>query len=129
MDGKPFEIFLNTKNTDHIQWTSALTRVISAVFRKGGEVAFLADELRSVSDPNGGYFNGSRLVPSLISEIGDVLKQHIGDVKQSVPEKEHVETEKLDTAGKTLCKACREVAVVREGGCAKCLSCGESKCG
>jgi hypothetical protein len=74
----PFEIFLNTKNPENFQWTSALTRIISAVFRKGGNVAFLADELKAVHDPRGGHFKkGHGYVPSLVAEIGMVLQEHL----------------------------------------------------
>jgi len=75
---RPFEIFINSKNMDHFQWIVALTRIISAVFRKGGDVTFLVDELRSVFDPRGGYFKkGGKYMPSLISEIGDAIESHL----------------------------------------------------
>ena len=75
---RPFEMFVNCKDMAHFQWIVALTRIISAVFRKGGEVAFLVDELRSVFDPKGGYFKkGGKFMPSLVAEIGDVLEQHL----------------------------------------------------
>ena len=71
---RPFEIFINSKNMDHFQWIVALTRIISAVFRKGGDVIFLVEELRSVFDPQGGYFKpGGKYTPSLVAEIGDAL--------------------------------------------------------
>ena len=77
-DGRPFEIFIHSKAMEHFQWIVALTRVISAVFRHGSEVAFLVEELRSVCDPKGGYFQkGGRFIPSLVSEIGDVLETHL----------------------------------------------------
>jgi hypothetical protein len=75
---RPFEIFINSKNMDHFQWIVALTRIISAVFRKGGDVTFLVEELRSVFDPKGGYFKrGGRYMPSLVAEIGDVIEAHM----------------------------------------------------
>ena len=71
---RPFEIFINSKNMEHFQWIVALTRIISAVFRKGGDVAFLVEELHSVFDPGGGYLKrGGRHVPSLVAEIGTVI--------------------------------------------------------
>ncbi len=74
----PFEIFINSKNMDQFQWILALTRVISAVFRKGGDATFLAEELKQVFDPQGGYFRkGGRFMPSLVAEIGDVLETHM----------------------------------------------------
>lgn len=77
-DGRPFEIFIHSKAMEHFQWIVALTRVISAVFRHGSDVTFMVDELRSVCDPKGGYFQkGGRFVPSLVSEIGDVLATHL----------------------------------------------------
>ncbi|HHJ35427.1 MAG TPA: NrdJb [Gammaproteobacteria bacterium] len=75
---RPYEIFINSKNMDHFQWIVALTRIISAVFRKGGDVTFLVDELRSVFDPRGGYFKkGGKYKPSLVAEIGDAIECHM----------------------------------------------------
>ncbi|MFW5994511.1 MAG: NrdJb [Spirochaetia bacterium] len=75
---RPFEIFINSKNLDHFQWIVALTRIISAVFRKGGDVAFLVEELKAVFDPRGGYWKtGGRYMPSLIAEIGEVIERHL----------------------------------------------------
>ena len=75
---RPFEIFINSKNMEHFQWIVALTRIVSAVFRKGGDVTFLVEELRSVFDPRGGYFKkGGRYMPSLVAEIGDVIEAHM----------------------------------------------------
>ena len=75
---RPFEIFITSKNMDHFQWIVALTRIISAVFRKGGDITFLVEELRSVFDPAGGYWKrGGKYVPSLVAEIGDVIERHL----------------------------------------------------
>jgi hypothetical protein len=75
---RPFEIFINSKNMDHFQWIVALTRIISAVFRKGGDATFLVEELRSVFDPRGGYFKkGGKYMPSLVAEIGDAIECHM----------------------------------------------------
>ena len=75
---RPFEVFINSKNMDHFQWIVALTRIISAVFRKGGDVTFLVEELKAVFDPRGGYFKkGGKYMPSLVAEIGDVIEQHM----------------------------------------------------
>ena len=72
---RPFEVFINSKNMDHFQWIVALTRIMSAVFRKGGDITFLVEELRSVFDPSGGYFKkGGKFMPSLVAEIGDVVE-------------------------------------------------------
>ena len=78
---RPFEVFINSKNMDHFQWIVALTRIISAVFRKGGDVTFLVEELYSVFDPKGGYFKkGGRYMPSLVAELGTVIEQHLIDI-------------------------------------------------
>jgi len=75
---RPFEVFINSKNMDHFQWIVALTRIMSAVFRKGGDITFLVEELRSVFDPSGGYFKkGGKFMPSLVAEIGDVVESHL----------------------------------------------------
>jgi ribonucleoside-diphosphate reductase alpha chain len=74
---RPFEVFINTKNLEHYAWTVALTRMISAVFRRGGDVAFVAEELKAVFDPEGGRWMGGRYVPSLLAAIGDVIEEHM----------------------------------------------------
>ena len=145
---RPFEVFINSKNMDHFQWIVALTRIISAVFRKGGDVTFLVEELHSVFDPKGGYLRkGGRFVPSLVAEIGDVLETHlkvIGILKDE--NDEHVDRyleekrEQLDLtedcagqsdlpASAEICKKCFAKAVIALDGCMTCMSCGDSKCG
>lgn len=148
---RPFEIFINSKNMDHFQWIVALTRIASAVFRKGGDVTFLVEELRSVFDPHGGYFKkGGKFMPSLVAEIGDVLENHlcaIGILKSSGLDehqkdfiKGKAEEYSQKTAGveppaddfpegSSLCKKCMTRAVIMLDGCLTCLNCGESKCG
>ena len=74
---RPFEVFINSKSMEHFQWIVAFTRIVSAIFRHGGEVTFLIEELRSVFDPRGGFFYKSKYVPSLVAQIGDVLEQHL----------------------------------------------------
>ena len=75
---RPFEVFINSKNLDHFQWIVALTRIISAVFRKGGDVTFMVDELKAVFDPRGGYWQpGGKFMPSIIAELGHVIEKHL----------------------------------------------------
>ena len=74
---RPFEVFVNSKNLEHYAWVVALTRMISAVFRRGGEVAFVAEELKQVFDPRGGQWSNGRYVPSLVAAIGDILERHM----------------------------------------------------
>ena len=149
---RPFEIFINSKNMDHFQWIVALTRIVSAVFRKGGDVTFLVDELRSVFDPRGGYFKkGGKYMPSLVAEIGDAIECHlrlIGLLKsdelddhrkqlidekraqyESVVKKAEAEDPQDFPAGSQLCIKCQTKAVIKMDGCMTCLNCGESKCG
>ena len=78
---RPFEIFINSKNMDHFQWIVALTRIMSAVFRKGGDVTFLVEEMKAVFDPRGGYFkSGGIYMPSIVAEIGSVVEQHMKNI-------------------------------------------------
>lgn len=93
---RPFEIFINSKNLDHFQWIVALTRIISAVFRKGGDVTFLVEELKAVFDPRGGYWKtGGKYMPSLIAEIGEVIERHLTRIGL-------IETKELSPAQKQL---------------------------
>src|SRR5690606_13822482 len=77
---RPFEVFINSKNMEHYAWTVALTRMISAVFRRGGDVSFVVEELKAVFDPRGGAWMGGRYVPSLLAAIGGVIEQHMIDI-------------------------------------------------
>jgi hypothetical protein len=143
---QPFEIFINSKNMDHFQWVVALTRVISAVFRKGGDATFLVEELKAVFDPKGGYFKrGGRFMPSLVAEIGEAIEHHMKSIgllpeeKLDAHQKAFLEKKKQELAGNDetdsefptsaqLCGKCHTKAVVFSDGCMTCLSCGDSKC-
>ena len=132
---RPFEIFINSKSMEHFQWIVALTRIVSAVFRKGGDVTFLVDELRSVFDPKGGYFKkGGRYMPSLVAEIGDVIETHlrqIGLIPGAVAAAPRAAAKSADgmPASAAFCKVCHSKAVVSLENCLTCLDCGDSKCG
>lgn len=150
---RPYEIFINSKNMEHFQWVLALTRVISAVFRKGGDATFLVDELKAVFDPKGGYFKkGGVFMPSLVAEIGCAIESHMKQIgmlkdkelndhqkkflaaKRKEFEALHNDTSTLDETGSfpakaLLCGKCQTKAVVLMDGCMTCLNCGESKCG
>jgi len=149
---RPFEVFINSKNMDHFQWIVALTRIISAVFRKGGDISFLVEELRSVFDPSGGYFKrGGKFMPSLVAEIGDVIHSHllmIGLIKPEVMDEhqrkliaekraQYEAVLRIDSSencgefpdGAQLCHECQTKAMIQMDGCMTCLNCGESKCG
>jgi hypothetical protein len=152
---RPFEIFINSKNMDHFQWVVALTRVISAVFRKGGDCTFLAEELKAVFDPKGGYFKpGGKFMPSLVAEIGDAIESHLKMIglivepgldkhQQKLVDAKRAEFEQKQQAdlkqstsnngdypdGAQTCTKCMTKAAVLMDGCMTCLSCGDSKCG
>ncbi len=149
---RPFEIFINSKNLDHYQWIVALTRIMSAVFRKGGDVNFLVDELKAVFDPRGGYWQpGGRFMPSIIAELGYIIEKHlvqIGLLQPVTPSEEQqlLIAEKRAAfaarggqpqasavshfpAGAQLCSKCSTAAAVMLDGCLTCLNCGYSKCG
>lgn len=149
---RPFEMFINSKNMDHFQWIVALTRIVSAVFRKGGDITFLSEELKAVFDPTGGYFKkGGKFMPSLVAEIGDVLDSHlrmIGMIQDEVDEnvqklinEKRAEYEKSQSEsspeeassefpdGAQLCGKCNTKAMILMDGCMTCLNCGDSKCG
>ncbi len=150
---QPFEIFINSKNMDHFQWVVALTRVISAVFRKGGDVTFLVDEMKAVFDPQGGYFKpgGGGFMPSIVAEIGFALESHmkmiglIKEEKMPAGQREMIQAKRAEydnlksqtkdedngdfPADSKLCAKCYTKAVIIMDGCLTCLNCGDSKCG
>ena len=139
---RPFEIFINSKNMEHYAWTVALTRMISAVFRRGGDVTFVVEELKAVFDPRGGTWMKGRYVPSLLAAIGEVIEQHMIDTgfitgKDNRPVTEALRAVAGDppppheaAAGKPLkgCPRCGERGMIRQEGCETCTSCGYSKC-
>jgi len=136
LDGRrrPFEIFINSKNLEHYAWTVALTRMISAVFRRGGDVSFVVEELRDVFDPRGGHWTGGRYVPSVLAAIGDIIGRHlvsigfmVGDEKPAtgndgkddrIPEK----------VSQKYCPKCHSPSFVHQEGCWVCRNCNYSKC-
>ncbi len=126
---RPFEIFINSKNMEHYAWTVALTRMISAVFRRGGEVSFVVDELKAVFDPRGGQWMGGRYVPSLLAAIGDVIERHMIATGFISTESAGVSRLSEASSGKLAsCPRCGERGLMYQEGCATCQSCGFSKC-
>lgn len=152
---RPFEVFINSKNMEHFQWVVALTRLISAVFRKGGDATFLVEELKAVFDPRGGYFKkGGVFMPSIVAEIGYAIEDHMkhiglieskldrhqqdfleqkrremggAEVKKDQGAEE--ETDSVFPPSASLCMKCHTKAVVLMDGCMTCLNCADSKCG
>jgi ribonucleoside-diphosphate reductase alpha chain len=145
---RPFEVFINSKNMEHYAWTVALTRMISAVFRRGGDVSFVVEELKAVFDPRGGQWFEGKYVPSLLAAIGGVIERHMIDIG-FLPRPGEAETAQAALAaeasvGSTMnapgenasrrliphqCPKCGEAAMIRQEGCDLCTSCGHSKCG
>ncbi len=137
-DGRrqPFEIFINSKNMEHYAWTVALTRMISAVFRRGGDVSFIVDELKAVFDPRGGQWVERQYVPSMLALIGMVIEGHLRAI-WGRPEERQAEPLAIEGGGGSgtagvarprLCSRCGQPDLVHREGCDVCLSCGHSKC-
>ena len=135
-DGRrqPFEIFINSKNTEHYAWTVALTRMISAVFRRGGDVSFIVEELKAVFDPRGGQWVGGHYVPSILAAIGGVIEQHLVSIGAlAPPEPVRLDAPAADgdgTPGRAprLCTRCGQPGLLHREGCDLCPACGYSKC-
>lgn len=132
----PFEIFINSKNMEHYAWTLGLTRMISAVFRRGGDIAFVVEELKAVFDPRGGAWMDGRYVPSLLAAIGGVIEQHLAlrqgaaeAVMTKVVEPSHAATGHAHSAQACACPRCGGFELVKREGCETCVDCGYSKCG
>ncbi len=145
---RPFEIFINSKNMEHYAWTVALTRMISAVFRRGGDVSFVVEELKAVFDPRGGQWMEGRYVPSLLAAIGSVIERHLIDIGFLAPADaplidEAVQKRLALAAGQRepitgggdvptrlgQCPNCGAAALSHQEGCDICLNCGYSRCG
>ncbi len=125
---RPFEIFINSKNMEHYAWTVGVTRMISAVFRRGGDVSFVPEELKAVFDPRGGAWMQGKYVPSLLAAIGGVIERHMGVAQPPLPLDEPVQAVPARTPG-MCCAQCGAAAVIKVEGCTNCLECGYSKCG
>jgi ribonucleoside-diphosphate reductase alpha chain len=143
---RPFEIFINSKNMEHYAWTVALTRMISAVFRRGGDISFVVEELKAVFDPRGGHWVKGRYVPSLLAAIGEVIERHLMEIgflaAPDSGDESHVEAKPKVVAlggggnGDPIadsrlrsCPRCGMPSLIRQEGCDLCTGCGYSKCG
>ena len=133
---RPFEIFINSKNMEHFAWTVALTRMISAVFRRGGDVSFVVEELKAVFDPRGGAWMERRYIPSLLAAIGEVIEKHMieigflldkGAVSENCEGGENILN--FDNQREKSCSRCGSVGILHQEGCDVCTACGYSKCG
>jgi ribonucleoside-diphosphate reductase alpha chain len=132
---RPFEVFINSKNMEHFAWTVALTRMISAVFRRGGDVSFVVEELKAVFDPRGGAWVQGKYIPSILAAIGGVIEQHMiaigflageGMGLKSDPQAQVVN---LQGGRGKACPSCGQYDMRMVEGCMTCGSCGHSKCG
>jgi ribonucleoside-diphosphate reductase alpha chain len=121
MNGKPFEIFINSKKMEHYQWVVALTRVMSAVFRKESNIEFLVEELTSVFDPRGGYWSEGSYVPSIVAHIGKFIETHLGMNKDK-------NKHPLPPGNYLQCPKCNDMSLIKSDGCESCLRCDYSKC-
>ena len=133
---RPFEVFINSKNMEHFAWTVALTRMISAVFRRGGDISFVVEELKAVFDPRGGAWMDGRYIPSILAAIGGVIERHLIDIGfiegeglglKSDPKAELMVVGEAPR-GKA-CPSCGSYDLRMVEGCLTCGSCGHSKCG
>jgi ribonucleoside-diphosphate reductase alpha chain len=129
---RPFEVFINSKNMEHFAWTVALTRMISAVFRRGGDVSFVVEELKAVFDPRGGAWMRGRYVPSILAAIGDVIEKHMVAIGFLAGEgmglKSDPRAEVIEMKPRTACPSCGSYDMRMIEGCMTCAACGHSKC-
>jgi ribonucleoside-diphosphate reductase alpha chain len=132
---RPFEVFINSKNMEHFAWTVALTRMISAVFRRGGDVSFVVEELKAVFDPRGGAWMGGKYIPSILAAIGGVIERHmisIGFIEgegMGLKADPQANVVGLNTPRGKACPSCGQFDMRMVEGCMTCASCGHSKCG
>jgi ribonucleoside-diphosphate reductase alpha chain len=132
---RPFEVFINSKNMEHYAWTVALTRMVSAVFRRGGDVAFVVEELKAVFDPRGGHWVQGRYVPSILAAIGEVIERHMIEIgflsvdDVPTPARKQAVAGAPGARGGAQCPRCGQSGLIRQEGCDLCESCGWSRCG
>ncbi|MFU8883791.1 MAG: ribonucleoside-diphosphate reductase, adenosylcobalamin-dependent, partial [Rhodobacterales bacterium] len=132
---RPFEVFINSKNMEHFAWTVALTRMISAVFRRGGDVSFVVEELKAVFDPRGGAWMGGKYIPSILAAIGGVIERHLISIGFIAGEGQGLKADPqanvvgLEPPRGKACPSCGQYEMRMIEGCMTCASCGHSKCG
>lgn len=133
---RPFEVFINSKNMEHFAWTVALTRMISAVFRRGGDISFVVEELKAVFDPRGGAWMEGRYIPSILAAIGGVIERHLITIGFIAGEGLGLKSDpkaEVMVVGETprgkACPSCGSYALQMKEGCMTCNDCGHSKCG
>ena len=130
---RPFEVFVNSKNMEHFAWTVALTRMISAVFRRGGDVSFVVEELKAVFDPRGGAWVNGKYIPSILAAIGGVIEKHLIATGFLAGEglglKEDPKAQVVGLGDLKACPSCNQYELRMVEGCMTCASCGHSKCG
>ncbi|MEM9582746.1 MAG: adenosylcobalamin-dependent ribonucleoside-diphosphate reductase [Pseudomonadota bacterium] len=132
---RPFEVFINSKNMEHFAWTVALTRMISAVFRRGGDVSFVVEELKAVFDPRGGAWVQGKYIPSILAAIGGVIEQHmiatgfIAGEGMGLKEDPSAQVVAMGEGRGKACPSCGQFDMRMIEGCMTCASCGHSKCG
>ena len=146
----PFEIFINSKNMEYFPWALSLTLMISAIFRRGGDISFIVDELRAVHDPKGGAFVGGKMVPSVQAAIGNVIDRHLKSIGYYGDNESGIQvinlpglggeitrlndvswvptTSKKEIPQGVACPRCSSYNTKNESGCFMCLDCGHSKC-
>jgi ribonucleoside-diphosphate reductase alpha chain len=132
---RPFEIFINSKNMEHFAWTVALTRMISAVFRRGGDVSFVVEELKAVFDPRGGAWMNGKYVPSILAAIGGVIERHLISIGfidgegMGLKSDPRAEVVNIGRPAGPACPSCGQFDMRMIEGCLTCGNCGHSKCG
>ncbi len=132
---RPFEVFINSKNMEHFAWTVALTRMISAVFRRGGDISFVVEELKAVFDPRGGAWIEGRYIPSILAAIGGVIERHLIEIGfiagegMGLKADPQADTVAIGTPKGKSCSSCGSYDMRMIEGCMTCASCGYSKCG
>ncbi len=135
----PYELFINTKNLQHFSWIVAMSRMISAVFRHEHDPSFMVEELKSIYDPNGGYFSNGEYIPSLAADIGRIIETHLIKIGIMKDKKAAAESKVLQPATNgthdkngpgqfMICPQCKALKLISQENCLKCLSCGYSKC-
>ncbi|WP_138468031.1 adenosylcobalamin-dependent ribonucleoside-diphosphate reductase [Poseidonocella sp. HB161398] len=131
----PFEVFINSKNMEHYAWTVALTRMVSAVFRRGGDVSFVVEELKAVFDPRGGAWMEGKYIPSILAAIGGVIERHLVEIGfiegegMGLKADPHAEAVAVGESRGKACPSCGQYGMRMIEGCMTCPSCGHSKCG
>ena len=123
---RPFEIFISSTHAQYTEWTTALTLMITAILRRGGDVSFIAENLKQIVSATSSAWVKGKYCNSLVAMIGETIELHMNRESAVI---EAAPVEKSVDALLSFCPRCGQKALIHSEGCGSCQNCGYSNCG